>query len=557
MTMAVEQIETGILGLDKVLAGGYLVGVPTLILGEPGCGKTLFLLEFAAAGARQGQRTVFATCGESPERLTSHLHALGHPVDQWIAEELLSFVDLRTTFDELVAGPYNLDAVKVRIDSALRSRRQDPKRVRLCIDELNRLAYAVDPQGMAREATLSVLRLLRDSSVTTLIAMGIEDLRRVTPVSYAVDTVIELRQVVEDGLMTRVLRVPKMRGVGHGTNSYPFLIDGTGPKLMPVTGLESSYRSREGMVSTGHARLDELLGGGVFRGSATMITGSSGTGKSTLLAQITVGLCTAGMTGQYLTFEQDGTELCHDFMGVGLDVKSLIDDRRLEILQVRSVDYGLEEHLIRLVNMLVEKKPDFLIIDAVTALTDLGQSSAVKGMLLRLVDVCKCNKITLILTELIKGNPEGDSDMALSSLLDVWIRLDMYRQSGEFVRLIRVVKGRGAATSPQLKEFRITSDGIHIEDPYIGSGTFVFGTDKLVREQLEAFERNETVQHITHLRRQLDQLPKSYDSRVTQIEMERETAIETLRTEISELERRLAGKVSDSEHVRLARGGSG
>lgn len=556
MTMSVDQIETGVVGLDKVLAGGYLAGVPTLILGTPGCGKTLFLLGFVASGALKGERTIYATCGESPDRLTAYLSALGHPADQWIADGLLSYIDLRTTYDEMVAGPYNLDALKVRIDFALRAGGQDPNGARLCIDELNRLAYAVDPQGIAREATLSVLRLLRDAGVTTLIAMGDEDAGRTTPISYAADTLIELSQVVEDGLMTRFLRVTKMRGVGHGTNAYPFLIDEQGPKMTPITGLEGVYQSREGFVSSGHAKFDAMLGGGLFRGSAALITGTTGTGKSTLLAQISVGFCSFGLKGLYLTFEQDKTELCRDFRGVGLDVTPFLDDQVFDIVQMRAFDFGLEEHLIRIINILIERRPDFVIIDAVTALSDLGRHYAFKGMLLRLIDVCKSNKIALVLTELLAGSSSTASDLSLSSLLDVWIHLELHLQSGEYVRLIRVVKGRGAATSAQIKEFRITSDGICIEDPYVGAGSFVFGTDKLVREQLEAFQRLEREQHISRLRRQLSQLPAAFKARAAQVDMEREDAIEALQAEIAKLERQVAGVASDAEHVRLARGGS-
>ncbi len=555
--MSVDQIGSGVPGLDRVLAGGYVAGTPTLLLGPAGCGKTLFLLQFAAETAARGQRAVFATCTESPERLASYMEALGQPVDRILADGLLVFVDLRPIHDEMVEGQYNLDVVKVRIDAALRVNGRTPEDARLCIDDLNRLAYAFDPEGIARETTLALLRLLRDANVTTLITMGVDDPERVTPVTYAVDTIIELNQTVENRLMTRTLRVPKMRGVGHGTNAYPFLIDESGPRLIPITGMDSVYQSRGDKVSTGHTRLDELLGGGLFRGSAVMITGASGTGKSTVLGQLAVGLCAAGMTGLYLTFEQDKTELCHDLGGVGLDVGTLIETKRLDIQLVRSVDYGLEEHLIRITRVVLEERPGYLIIDAVTALNDLGKTSAVKGMLLRLIDVCKANAITLIFAELLTDTEQTGSILGLSSLLDVWIRVELYRQSGEYVRLIRVLKGRGAATSSQLKEFRISSDGIAIEDAYTGAGSYVFGTEKLMREQVEAFERDEAQQQLGRLKKEMSQLPITFDARVAQTELEREAAMESLRTEIATLERRVAGLANDAEHVRIARGGNG
>jgi len=553
--MEFQQVHTGVPGLDGILAGGYLAACPTLIMGQPGCGKTLFLLQFLADGASRGQRAVCATCTESPERLQEHMRAFGHPVEQWMADGVLVFVDLRPVPGEVVTGTLDQTVIKVRLDAALGAGGTDPTTGRLAIDDLNRLAYAFDPSGVAQRQTLDMLRLLRDSGITTLISSAETEATRDSLVDYAVDAVIELCQTVERRLMTRTLRVTKMRGVQHGTNEYPFMIDDSGPSLMPVTQLEGRYHARTGMVSTGHARLDALLGGGLHRGGSVMITGTSGAGKSTLCGQLATGLCRDGLRVVYKTFEQEESELTHDFGGVGLDVRPFIEDGRLRFDRARSVDCGLEEHLIRLARMADTERPDVLIIDAVTSMTDLGDVTTVKSMLLRLIDTCKSRGILIIMVELLGDAQDSVSQMGLSSMLDTWIRLELQRQVGEYVRLIRVLKGRGAKISQQIKEYQITDRGIVIEDPYVGGGEFVFGTDKMVREQAERREYYHMRGRLDRLKRELEVLPNSYDARIAQTQLERDEAIERLRAEIGELQRVVESAGEDARAVSVARGG--
>lgn len=555
--MIFQQVSTGVPGLDAVLSdGGYLMGCPTLLVGHPGCGKTLFLLQFLAEGAREGQRSVCATCSESPERMRDYMRALGHPVDDWMDRGLLGFVDLRPVPGEQVAGAVDQEVVKLRLDAALTVDGAVPPKARLGIDDLNRLAYAFDESGVAQAQTHALFRLLRESGTTTLITAADAPATRDAMVDYAADAVIDLRQTVENRLMTRTLRVVKMRGVSHGTNEYPFMIDADGPALMPVTQLDGHYRSREQMVSIGHDRLDALLGGGLYRGGSLMITGTSGTGKTTLLGQITQGLCRDGLTVVYVTFEQDQAELVHDFAGVGIDLMPHIEAGRARFDRVRSVDRGLEDHLIQQTRMVEVKRPDVLIIDAVTALSDLGELSTVKSMILRLLDVCKSRGVMVIMTELLSDAQESVSQLGLSSLLDAWIRLELFRQSSEYIRLIRVLKGRGACTSQQIKEFRITASGIEIIDPYVGGGTFVFGTEKVIREQAEQNELNSISARLERLRREFEIVPQSYNVRIAQTQAERDEAIARLGEEIEELERRINSITRDTDVIRQARNGS-
>ncbi|WP_170294892.1 ATPase domain-containing protein [Roseospira navarrensis] len=549
------QVGTGVPGLDNVLSGGYLAGCPTLLMGQPGCGKTLLLLQFLAEGARNGERVVCATCSEAPERLIGYMVALGHPADDWVRDGLLKMVDLRPEPGEVVVGALDLEVVKVRLDAALAVGGAIPPGARLGIDDLNRLAYAFDADGAAGPQTLGLLRLLRESGITTVISAADVPATRVTMVDYAVDAVIELRQTVEARLMTRTLRVTKMRGAGHGTNEYPFMIDEAGPTLMPPTQGQGHHRSRDGMVSTGHGRLDELLGGGLYKGASLLVSGSSGTGKTTLLGQLAHGLSEGGASVVYLTLEQDESELIHDFAGCGIDLAPHLASDRLRFRRARSVDCSLEEHLIRITRMVEREQPDALIVDAITSLADLDSLMAVKSMVLRLIDACKSRGVMIVMSELLSDASDMVSSLGLSSMLDTWVRLELARESSEYVRLIRILKGRGARTSQQIKEFQITGDGIRIEDPYVGAGTFVFGTAKVIREDQERREKANMTARLSRLRRDLEVLPGSFDAKVNEIVIERDKALEAIREEIESLQTRISDMDQGEATVSAARGG--
>jgi circadian clock protein KaiC len=333
------------------------------------------------------------------------------------------------------------------------------------------------------------------------------------------------------------------------------MIGAEGPCLMPATLGEGHHRSREGMAETGCAKLDEMLGGGLHLGSSLMVSGSSGTGKTTLVGQIAVGLCASGHKVTYLSLEQDASELIHDYTGVGIDVRTHLDTGALQFRRMRPVDCSLEEHLIRIARTIEADRPDVVVLDSITSLAGLDRMPAVKSMVLRLIDFCKSRQVMIILTELLVDSQDMVSELGLSSLLDAWIRVELWRQLSEFVRLIRVLKGRGAKTSPQIKEFRITKQGISIEDPYIGSGTFVFGTEKLIREHEERRETAALHARLERLRRELEMLPQTFDVRLQETALQRDKALAALQDEIEALET----KVSESDDVKStvlsARGG--
>jgi len=488
--------------------------------------------------------------------MVAYLESLGHPAEVWVREGLLVVVDLRPEPGEVVVGPLDQEVVKIRLDAALAVDGVIAPGARLGIDDLNRLTHAFDPDGTARTQTLSLLRMLRESGITTVISAADDPATRASLVDYAVDAVIELRQSVENRLMTRTLRVLKMRGVGHGTNEYPFMIDHNGPSLMPPNLGGGDHKSRLGKVSTGHDRLDFLLGGGLYRGGSLMISGTSGTGKTTLVGQISKGLCAAGRSVIYLTLEQDESELVHDFAGVGIKLAPYLSSGAMRFRRTRSVDCSLEEHLIRTARLIESEKPDALIVDAITSLGDLDSIAAVKAMALRLIDACKSRGVLIIMTELLNDAQDSMSHLGLSSLLDAWIRMELHRQSSEYVRLIRVLKGRGARTSQQVKEFCITDDGIQIQDPYLGSGAFVFGTEKVIREEEERRDLVRLEGRLERLRRELDVVPNTFDTRLKQTLLERDRALESLREEIEALEARLTDAQHGAEAVRAARGES-
>jgi len=548
-----ERLSSGVFGLDEILGGGYPAGSPVLVMGGPGCGKTLFLLCFAARSVEAARPTILATTTEAPDRLRRYAASMGHDLNTAEEKGALHLLDLRQAANETVSGAFDLDAVFVRLENAARKMNVDLGACCIALDEFNRLAYAFDDLGAAREPTLALLRKLRDSGATILISAG--ETRAVVDslVDYAVDGVINLSQQVKNRLMTRVLRVSKLRGVAHGTNEYPFLIDGQGPSVMPVSAVSRDYNARGEIVSTGNEALDDALGGGLYRGSALMITGTSGTGKTTIAAAIVKGLCEAGLSGGYFSFEQSRHELEHDLGQLDPSFQAMFGNQRLTVDHLRAVEHGLEDHLIRTARWVGEHEPGFLVLDPISSLMDIGDPTAVKMMLVRLVDLCKLKGVLVIMTELLTDSGGGVSRLGLSSLLDAWVRLELKPEAGEHLRLMRVLKSRGAANSTQVKEFEIGAGGVRILDPYIGPGGVAFGVERLRQEQADQRAVTQRRERLEQLQRRLEALPKTYAAKETDLQWERDQQLSELREEIRSLEQDLELMDEDAADLRRRR----
>lgn len=458
-------MPTGVGGLDLILSGGYPAGRATVVRGASGTGKTVFALMFAA---RSPEPVVFVTFDESPPALQEHLRTFGKGEDT-------RFVDLRPDLSEVsTGGPLELGGMMTRIEYAL----EMAGATCLVLDAFDTLFAAYDDKVQARRELFRVFDWCRDRGITLLATSGEDAEYRdgTGMLDYACDCSVLLRQSLDGGLMTRTLHVRKCRGRGHWSNEYPFLIDAHGITLKPVTDTLLTAPAPRRKISTGVAGLDRMLGGkGVWQGGTVVFSGQSGTGKSLLALTTVRDACERGMKALHVSFEESPKQIVRDARSVSINLAPLIKSGNLTIVSRRSVEFGLEEHMIRLMEMVEDIRPNVVVLDPVSALEDVGDARTMKATILRLSHFLKNRGVTAIYTQLLSDASGGVSSMDVSSLIDTWVRLRNVEQHGEFIRLIHVQKSRGTAIDSQVKKFVINSKGLRIEDPYIGTDDTLSG----------------------------------------------------------------------------------
>jgi circadian clock protein KaiC len=482
--MALAKCASGIAGFDEITGGGFPRGRTSLICGSAGCGKTLLAMEFIARGARDyNEPGVFMSFEENEEELKSNVRSLGFDLDDLIERKLLAMDYVAVERSEIEeTGEYDLEGLFVRLQHAISS--VGAKRVAL--DTIEALFSGLANQAILRAELRRLFRWLQVQGVTTLITgeRGDGALTRQGIEEYVSDCVITLDHRVTDQLSTRRLRIVKYRGSTHGTNEYPFLITHTGISVLPITSLSLNHAVSNERVSTGVPRLDTMLGGrGYYRGTTILLTGTAGTGKTSLSATFVDAACRRGEKCLYLAFEESQDQIIRNMRSIGVDLQPHVDKGLLKFHASRPTFYGLEMHLLVTHLLVEEQRPAIVVIDPVTNLVSAGSVGDVHAMAMRLVDYLKGRGITTVMTTLTSGgNNLEQSEINISSLIDTWLLVRDIESGGERNRGLYVLKSRGMAHSNQIREFRLTSQGIELLDVYLGPDGVLTGSARLVQE---------------------------------------------------------------------------
>ena len=460
-----EKCPTGITGLDEITRGGLPKGRPALIAGSAGSGKTLLSLEFLVHGiVKYNEPGVFVAFEETAEELTKNVASLGFNLDTLVAKKKLS-VDYiyieRSEIEE--TGEYDLEGLFVRLGHAIKS--VGAKRV--VLDTVEALFAGLPNPAILRAELRRLFRWLKNMGVTAIITgeRGEHSLTRYGLEEYVADCVILLDHRVTDQISTRRMRVVKYRGSAHGANEYPFLIDEEGISILPITSLGLAHEALKVRVSTGIPRLDAMFsGGGYYRGSSVLVSGTAGTGKTSVAAYFADALCRGGKRCLYFSFEESESQILRNMRSIGLDLSKWTKKGLLKFHSARPQLFGLETHLMEMRRVIGAFKPQAVVIDPVSNLTAVGNQFDVTSMLTRLVDHLKVEKITSVFTSLISDVSESAAGVGVSSLMDTWITLQDIQTNGEKRRGISIIKSRGMGHSSQVREFKMTNKGIVITE---------------------------------------------------------------------------------------------
>jgi circadian clock protein KaiC len=463
---------TGIQGLDEITRGGLPKGRPTLVCGGSGSGKTLLALTFLVNGAiRFNEPGVLLSFEENADEIANDVASLGFNLSELIETQKLAVDYVRVERSEIEeTGEYDLEGLFVRLDYAIRS--TGAKRV--VLDTIESLFSGLSNDGILRAELRRLFRWLKDRGVTAVITGERGDglLTRQGLEEYVSDAVILLDHRVHDQVSTRRLRVVKYRGSYHGTNEYPFLINAEGISVLPVSSMALQHAAPLDRVSTGISRLDEMLSGkGYFRGSTILISGTAGTGKTSLAAHFLDAACRRGERCLCFLFEESPRQILRNMRSIGIDLEPWVAAGVLQFHADRPSRYGLETHLVTMHKVVADFKPTVTVIDPVTNLMTVGTYSDVQAMLTRLIDHLKTANITAVLTSLTPGKTDIErTETTISSLMDTWILLANDAMGGEHRRGLYVLKSRGMAHSNQVREFALTDQGLHLSDAPDGAG---------------------------------------------------------------------------------------
>jgi circadian clock protein KaiC len=478
---------TGIQGLDEITGGGLPKGRPTLICGSAGCGKTLLAMEFLVRGATQfNEPGVFMAFEETAKDLTQNVVSLGFNLKDLIARKkiVLDFVYLEPS-DVEESGEYDLDGLFIRLGHAIDS--IGAKRV--VLDTIESLFSGLPNQHILRAELRRLFRWLKDKGVTAIITgeRGEATLTRQGLEEYVSDCVIVLDHRVDDQISSRRLRVVKYRGSTHGTNEYPFLIDEDGFSVLPVTSLGLQQIASTARIPTGVPRLDVMLGGdGFYRGSSVLVSGTAGTGKTSLAVLFAEAACRRGERALYFSFEESPSQIMRNMRSIGVDLEPWVQKGLLQFQANRPTFAGLEMHVMTISKAVNAFKPQVVIFDPLTSFIIGGNENEVKMMVMRLMDLMKIHKCTTLFTSLILGSTASEStQLHIASLIDTWLLLDDIELGGERNRGIYILKSRGMAHTNQIREFLLTDHGVELRDVYVGPRGVLTGSARLVQEAQE------------------------------------------------------------------------
>lgn len=473
-----QKTPTGITGLDEITDGGLPKGRPTLICGDAGSGKTVFSIEFIVKGAMEyNEPGVFLAFEEKSEELAVNVASLGFDLNKLIAEKKIKIDHIQIDRSEIEeTGEYDLEGLFIRLGYAIDS--IGAKRV--VLDTIENLFSGLSNHAILRAELRRLFTWLKDKGVTAVITgeRGNGKLTRQGLEEYVSDCVILLDHRIQNQISTRRLRIVKYRGSVHGTNEYPFLIDEDGVSVLPITSLTLANKVSSERLSSGISSLDEMLGEkGFYRGSSILVSGTAGSGKTSIAAYFANAACRRKERCLFFAFEESPEQIVRNMRSINLNLQRHVKSGLLRFYASRPTLHGLEMHLVVIYKLIRQFKPKVVVLDPITNLITVGDVSEVKSILIRLIDFLQKEQITVMFTALTSATDNrSQADEDVSSLVDTWISVRDMELNGERNRGLYILKSRGMKNSNQVREFIITDEGIEIVDVALGPAGVLIGS---------------------------------------------------------------------------------
>jgi circadian clock protein KaiC len=464
-----DKCPTGIKGFDEITEGGLPKNRTTLVCGDAGSGKTLLGIDFLINGAiNYNEPGIYMSFEETEDELYNDVASLNLDLQGLVSQKKIhiEYVLLERK-DVQEKGDFNLEGLFVRLEHAIDSIRAK----RVVLDTIDSLFAGVTDVGILRLEIKRLFRWLKEKQVTAIVTgeMGKGSFTRHGLDEYISDCIILLDNRVKEQISTRRIRIIKYRGSKHGTNEYPFVIDKDGLSVIPITsaGLDQPGTSKK--VHTGIPSLDKMFNHskGYTRGSTILVSGTAGTGKTSIAAAFAVESCKRGERCLFVSYEESFGQLIQNMSSIGIHFEPFVKKGFLKIVATRPSFFGLEMHLLDLYKTIAEFKPKAVVIDPLTSLIGEGDPREIRSMITRLIDHVKSKGITGFFTSLVSSTALNDTnggEIGVSSLIDTWIIVRELEDetSKRRIRGLYIVKSRGSGHSSDVHKLVLSDDGINL-----------------------------------------------------------------------------------------------
>lgn len=557
-SIPLKKVPTGIDGLDDITFGGLPQGRPTLVVGNAGSGKTMMAMEFIVRGATEyDEPGVFVAFEETPKDLSQNFASRGWDLKALQEQNKLAIDYIYIERSEIEeTGEYDLEGLFIRLGHSI----DKIGAKRIVLDTIEVLFSGLANEALLRAELRRLFRWIKDKGVTAVVTgeRGEDTLTRYGLEEYVADCVIVLDHRIIDQIATRRLRIMKYRGSMHGTNEYPFLIEDDGISVLPISSLRLDHDVSNERISTGIPGLDAMMGNkGFYRGSSALVSGTAGTGKTSIAAGFVNAACKRGEKCLYFAFEESTHQIMRNMSSIGYDLAPWIEKGLLKFHAGRPTQYGLEMHLASMVKMVEQFQPAVVVMDPISNLIAIGQSNEVKSMLSRLIDYLKASHITALFTHLTGGEQSDEArDVGVSSLMDTWISLRNFETNGERTRGLYVLKSRGIAHSNQVREFQLTNEGVRLLDVYIGPDGVLTGTSRVLQQVADRATTAARQQAKDSKLREMERKRELLEAQISAMRAEFEASQESLKREIVLQEARDLALAEDRAAVEESRQGS-
>ena len=483
--LGVEKIPTHIPGFDFVGEGGLPRGRTTLIAGTAGSGKTVFATHFLAAGIEHsGEPGVFATFEDEPEGIRRNMLGFGWDIRKWEQEGRWAFVDVSPDPQgpTEVVGSYDLGALISRIEHAARKLGA----TRIVLDSLNALFLQVPDKALLRMELYRLIQTLKALGATVLFTgertHDYGDITRHGVEEFVADNVIILRNILVDERRRRTLEILKYRGTPHQRGEVPFTVTPRGIVVIPLTALELTQSSSTVRITSGIEQLDAMCSGGFFRDSIILVSGATGTGKTLLVTQFIAGGAAAGERCLLFAFEESRDQLFRNAEAWGMNFAELEKNGLLTIATQYPHAMPMEDHLVRMRDLIEEVKPDRVAVDSLSALERVFSLRSFREFVISLTSTLKAKSTAGLFTSTTPSLLGGGSvtEKHISTLTDSIILLRYVELLGQMRRCLTVLKMRGSEHDHDIREYTIDEEGMHIGAPFRQVSGILSGNQALV-----------------------------------------------------------------------------